>query len=299
MGLWSRRARLTENTTCAAMPVNDRCPRSRSRNMGQLNTTSQPPAAPHEPNPGFGPGPPRLTSRSGAGTGSGCSRSWSKSEKMAAFAPMPSARDTTATVVTNGVLIRARSASFTLDMGISGPLGRKGGRRWDTPTARRVARWRGGTSRGPAPDPGGVEERPARGGIEETPAGQDGVDSPGISNVGERIGVEQDQVRDLSRLDGSQRILRAEESGRVERRGAEHLERREPRPDQPGELLMQPEPRRAVPERRVGAGEDADARPVHLAHQGEALREDRPAHTVGAPGHAVGHGEDSRDVAPE
>ena len=47
--------------------------------------------------------PRRLTSRIGSGTGSGFISSWLNSEKIAAFAPMPSASDTIATMVTNGV----------------------------------------------------------------------------------------------------------------------------------------------------------------------------------------------------
>ena len=50
--------------------------------------------------PGFGPGAARLTSRAGSGTGSGRSSIWLNSEKMAAFAPIPSASDTIATMVT-------------------------------------------------------------------------------------------------------------------------------------------------------------------------------------------------------
>src|ERR1041384_6795893 len=108
---------------------------------------SQSPAMPHDPYPGRGPGAPRLTSRSGAGTGSGCRRSWSKSEKMAALAPMPSARETTATAVTNGVLIRARSASFTLDMGFRSSR-QEGDWKLDSPTTGSVAWGCGAGSRG-------------------------------------------------------------------------------------------------------------------------------------------------------
>src|SRR6266699_3475689 len=63
--------------------------------------------------PAFGNGSARLTSWSGSGTGSGRSRIWSNSEKIAALAPMPSASDTTAMPVTNGVLKRVRKASVT------------------------------------------------------------------------------------------------------------------------------------------------------------------------------------------
>ena len=55
-----------------------------------------------------------MTSRAGSGTGSGFSRIWLKREKMAAFAPMPSASDTIATIVTKGVLNSVRSANFRL-----------------------------------------------------------------------------------------------------------------------------------------------------------------------------------------
>src|SRR6266566_1660759 len=63
--------------------------------------------------PAFGNGSARLTSWSGSGTGSGRSRIWSNSEKIAALAPMPSASDTIAMPVTNGVLKRVRKASVT------------------------------------------------------------------------------------------------------------------------------------------------------------------------------------------
>src|ERR1043166_10033885 len=114
---------------------------------------SQSPAMPHDCEPGLGPGAPRLTSRSGAGTGSGRSRSWSKREKMAALAPMPSARETTATAVRNGVLIRARSASFTLDMGLP-VLSAGGGLEVGFPDYRKrcVEVWRGVTGAIAGPD---------------------------------------------------------------------------------------------------------------------------------------------------
>ena len=64
----------------------------------------------------MGPGAARLTSRPGSGTGSGLSSSWLKSEKMAAFAPIPSASDTIATMVTKGVLKSMRSANFRLSI---------------------------------------------------------------------------------------------------------------------------------------------------------------------------------------
>src|SRR5213594_3937856 len=70
----------------------------------------------HDCDPGLGPGAPRLTRLPGCWTGSGLSRSWLKSEKMAAFAPMPSASEATATLVTKGVLKRLRSATFRLSM---------------------------------------------------------------------------------------------------------------------------------------------------------------------------------------
>src|SRR4051812_46376392 len=62
--------------------------------------------------PGFGPGALKLTSRFGSATGSGCSSMRSNIEKIAAFAPMPSASDTMATMVTNGVLKSVRKANL-------------------------------------------------------------------------------------------------------------------------------------------------------------------------------------------
>jgi len=74
------------------------------------------PAWLHDVDPGFGPGAARLTSRAGSGTSSGLSSSWLNNEKIAAFAPMPRASDTIATIVTNGVLNSVRSASLTFIM---------------------------------------------------------------------------------------------------------------------------------------------------------------------------------------
>ena len=81
---------------------------------------SQSPAWLHEFEPCFGPGAARLTSRSECGTGSGRSNIWLNSEKMAEFAPMPSASDTMATIVTKGVLNSMRRASFKLSMMVNG-----------------------------------------------------------------------------------------------------------------------------------------------------------------------------------
>jgi hypothetical protein len=64
----------------------------------------------------LGPGAARFTSRSGSGTGSGRRSIWLKREKIAAFAPMPSASDTMATIVTNGVLNSVRSANLRLSI---------------------------------------------------------------------------------------------------------------------------------------------------------------------------------------
>src|ERR1043165_4729973 len=77
---------------------------------------SQPPALEHDCEPPFGYEPARLTRRCGSGTGSGRSSIWLKSEKIAAFAPIPSASDSTATAVTNGVLKSVRSATLRLAM---------------------------------------------------------------------------------------------------------------------------------------------------------------------------------------
>jgi hypothetical protein len=56
----------------------------------------------HDCDPGLGPGADRLTSLAGSWTGSDRRMSSWNSEKMAVFAPMPSASETTATMVTNG-----------------------------------------------------------------------------------------------------------------------------------------------------------------------------------------------------
>ena len=61
-------------------------------------------------------GAPRLTSRDGSCTGSGRSSISSNIEKMPTLAPMPSASDTMAIAVADGVRRRVRSASFRLTM---------------------------------------------------------------------------------------------------------------------------------------------------------------------------------------
>ena len=63
--------------------------------------------------PGLGGGASRLTRRSGSTTGSGRSSNWWKTEKIAAFGPMPRASDKTATPVTTGVLNSMRNANRT------------------------------------------------------------------------------------------------------------------------------------------------------------------------------------------
>src|SRR3954464_1911416 len=83
-----------------------------SRNIGYLDTSSQLPADPQDVEPGFGPGADRLTSSAGRTTGSGRNNVWSNSEKIAAFAPIPSASERMATRLTNGVLRRRRTASL-------------------------------------------------------------------------------------------------------------------------------------------------------------------------------------------
>src|SRR4029450_2751383 len=96
---------------CAAMPVNDCCSRSRSRNIKYVNTASLLPALLVDVEPCFGPLDSKLTSRPGCSTGSACRRNWLNNEKIAALAPMPSARDRMATDVTKGVLNSVRRAS--------------------------------------------------------------------------------------------------------------------------------------------------------------------------------------------
>src|SRR5439155_24543936 len=96
--------------------LNTICAFSRSRNIGELKTSSQLPAMLHDVPPGFGPGADRFTSSPGRSTGRLLRSSWLKSEKIAAFAPMPSASDTMATMVTNGVLNRVRNANLRLSI---------------------------------------------------------------------------------------------------------------------------------------------------------------------------------------
>ena len=60
--------------------------------------------------PRLGPGRAKLTSSCGLGTGSGRISIWSKREKIAEFAPIPSASDRIATSAMNGDLNRVRKA---------------------------------------------------------------------------------------------------------------------------------------------------------------------------------------------
>jgi hypothetical protein len=76
--------------------------------------------------PYIGPGAARLTRCWGSGTGSGFKSTWSVREKIAALAPMPRARESAATAVTNGVRNSVRKASFTLRIGGSACRGGKG-----------------------------------------------------------------------------------------------------------------------------------------------------------------------------
>lgn len=62
---------------------------------------------------------------------------------------------------------------------------------------------------------------------------------------------------------------------------------------------MEPEARRAVAQRGVGAGKDAHPRTMHRAHQREPLLEHRASHDVRVRWNAVRHREDRRHIAPE
>src|SRR5690349_20639873 len=57
-----------------------------------------------------------FTSRCGSSTGSGRISRRSNSEKIAAFAPIPRARDVRATAVTNGARNSVRKANFSVRM---------------------------------------------------------------------------------------------------------------------------------------------------------------------------------------
>ena len=70
--------------------------------------------------PGFGPGRAEVDQPLGSRTGSGRSSIWSKSEKIAALAPMPSASDRIATAVRAGVRNSVRSARRRLGMDAPG-----------------------------------------------------------------------------------------------------------------------------------------------------------------------------------
>src|SRR5258705_13937927 len=72
----------------------------------------------------MGPGAERLTNSLGDATGRGWQRSWSNKEKIAALAPMPSARESTAMAVTKGVLSNIRAASLIFRIGIWRGVGR-------------------------------------------------------------------------------------------------------------------------------------------------------------------------------
>src|SRR5690348_5191891 len=101
--------------------------------------------------PGVGPGAAVFTSSSGCGTDSGRRRISLKSEKIAAFAPMPSASDSTATPVTKGLRKSARMAS--LKLGISGPS--MWGRRFDSATGANGLEKISALRTGPTPSPPG------------------------------------------------------------------------------------------------------------------------------------------------
>ena len=75
------------------------------------------PAWPHEVVPLRGPGDTKLTSLSGSCTGKGRNNMLLKIEKIATFAPMPSAIDSTAMVVTMGVFSNDRIANLNSCIG--------------------------------------------------------------------------------------------------------------------------------------------------------------------------------------
>src|SRR5688572_30729110 len=66
--------------------------------------------------PNIGPFSFSCTMRSGSRIGSIRSRIWSMRLKMAVFAPIPSAKESTATVVKTGLLVRLRTAKRSEDI---------------------------------------------------------------------------------------------------------------------------------------------------------------------------------------
>jgi len=62
-----------------------------------------------------------------------------------------------------------------------------------------------------------------------------------LRNVRKWVGVEQHQIRERSRLDDA-KILAAEEARCIGSRGAQRLQRREPRVDHQHECLVQADP---------------------------------------------------------
>ena len=80
-------------------------------------------------------------------------------------------------------------------------------------------------------------------------ASHDRRDSPRVPDVGKRIGVEEDEIRDLARFDRAEGIERVQISGRLVCRRTQRTHRREPRLNEVRELVVKPEPRDAIAQR--------------------------------------------------
>src|SRR5689334_2919247 len=99
---------LAGNLNRASMSVKASFFSRRSRNIGY--DQEDPPLSSTVERPGMGPGDFTRTSSSGRATGSFRNMIWSINEKIAEFAPIPSAREMTATAVNPGLLRNKRNA---------------------------------------------------------------------------------------------------------------------------------------------------------------------------------------------
>ena len=103
-------------------------------------------------------------------------------------------------------------------------------------------------------------------------------------DVGERVGVEQDQVGQLSRLHRPERVQGLEVAGRLVGRGPERIHRRDAAGHEEGQLVVQAEAAKHADAGRVGPGHEGYARPVQDAQELHPLGEDPPADLRGGRG---------------
>lgn len=110
----------------------------------------------------------------------------------------------------------------------------------------------------------GVEEGVESGAAEDVAAKNDGEDFLGVVDVGERIGIEEDEVGDLVGLDGAVSVELAQKFGGIFRGGLQGLHGREAGLDEIREIFVKGRAREDVGRGRVGASHDANAGSLHL-----------------------------------